>query len=197
MKVLKILLIGILTLFSLSFGKIFAQDEINVGGKAKCVLNGEVPIRKIVADGNRVLLIKQDNVTLGSFSLQLLKTTKKTLIDFNILALFGEVKDVDAFLSGAKHNFTSNESDFMVKVTFLKNDNVLDLSNELLDEQGALTGSIKIKKFENNLASGDLKFIFEGTSLKITTGERDIEDNDKNGKMVIRCKFKDVPIDIK
>jgi len=88
MTPLKILLISILTLFSLSFGKTFAQDEINVGGKAKCVLNGKVPIRKIVTDGNRVLLIKQDNVTLGSFTLQLLKTTKKALIDFMTRGLF-------------------------------------------------------------------------------------------------------------
>jgi len=182
--------------FSYAQGDI--PEDVVVGGKAICAIRGRVPVKKVKADGNRLLLLQSGGITNGSFSIQLIIAKKKFSIDLNILGLFGRVEDVDSFLNGEVVKFENSNSDFVLKKTRSSNGVVREVSNLLsTGEKGNLKGKIKVTSSENNLVNGRLKFTFQNTSFKFTMGGEDLNGRDNNGKVVVVCRFKDVPVAIK
>jgi len=174
---------------------LFAQNTL--GGEADCVVRGKSPVKSFLADGNRLLLLQKLRVTNGSIQLQAFADQDGDLIDINILVLLGTIPDPDAFLNGEVRRFANRSSDLSIKKTNNSTGDVSELSSIFEDDtRGALKGKIKVKS-KDNLANGTLRFIFESTNLKITTGEVINKTDNNNGEIVLKCKFSDVPYEIK
>ena len=183
-------------LFSFNFSRPLWAQSI-VGGEASCVVSGKSPVKKFIADGNRLLLLQKLRVTNGSIQLQAFTSKDGDLIDVNILVLLGTITDPDAFLSGEVRRFSNRSSDFTIKKTSNATGDVSELSNIFEDDtRGALKGKIKVIS-ANNLSSGSLRFIFENTNLKITSGEVINKTDENHGKIVLKCKFEGIPVEIK
>lgn len=174
---------------------VFAQST--VGGEANCTVGGKSPVKSFLADGNRLLLLQKLRITNGSIQLQAFANQNGDFIDINILVLLGTVPDPDAFLNGEVRRFSNRSSDLTIKKTSGTTGDVSELSNIFEDDtRGALKGKTRVKS-KDNLANGTLRFIFENTNLKITSDEVINKTDDNNGKIVLKCKFKDIPVEIK
>ena len=192
--------IFVLTLGILSFhGFCFAQDEppvsdANLGGEAKCIIRGKgVPFKSGTTDANRLLLVQNEGMASGSILFQKVLTTDRFTIDASAQAFFGLIEDLDGFLAGKKLDFESSDSDLGLKKITPGNNTVIEVINVFDDEtKGNLKGTIQLKSSDNEKATGQIKLTFESTIRKVTkSGETTQSDN---GKVLIKCKFKDVPI---
>lgn len=191
---LKISILCALIIFTANY-PLFAQNT--VGGEADCVVSGRSPVKEFLADGNRLLLLQKLRITNGSIQLQAFTAQDGDLIDINILVLLGTIPDPDAFLNREVRRFGNRSSDLSIKKTSATTGDVSELSNIFEDDtRGALKGKIKVKS-KDNLANGNLRFIFENTNLKITSDEVINKTDDNNGKIILKCKFKDIPVEIK
>lgn len=172
-------------------------EDIVVGGLAKCIIKGKAPFKKVVVDGNRLLLLQNDGITQGSIIFQLIDETKKNIIDIKAFALLGIIQDVESFLSGEKLSFENTGSDLVLKKTVKNKDITIEVTNIFDDgTKSNLTGEIKLKSAENDLVTGKIRVLFQETILKITENG-DTETFNNNGKIEVKCKFKDVPLQIK
>ena len=197
---LRKLFILILTVFI--FYPVFtsAQDDtpqdVVVGGTAKCKLKGNVPFKSGFTDGNRLLILQSEEFSNGSIILQRIFENEDILIDVKALALFGLINDVNSFLSGEVLSFENIDSDFTLTQQNKNKDTKLDISNVLEDgTKGKLVGKIKLSSVENNLAGGNVLLDYKSTIVKLEENE-EVNTMD-NGRVTIRCKFKDVPLVIK
>lgn len=197
---LKYIFISLTLIFSLSTYT-FAQDEIPedviVGGKAKCVINGRAPFRRFIADGNRLLILQSGDFNKGSISIQSIFENKRLSNDINILALLGTIPDVDSFLSGETLVFEDSDSDLEIKSINKTNNVVLKILN--LDPGGVkskLLGRIKITSSDNEKVSGITRLSFKKSAIQDLSGST-LNLPQDNGRMIIICRFKDVPLAIK
>lgn len=187
-KALFLVLTTFLNLFFLRTTSL-AQDETFIGGKAFCSVHGKSPVKKFNADGNRLLILQIGDTSKGSIQLQLISETESDLTDINILALLGEIADPESFLNAKAINVESSGSTFDIKKTIKNKNTTIELTNQISDEQSYnLTTKIKIKKTMNDLISGSLRISLENSSL---------ESNTNNGKITVKCRLKDIPLQIK
>lgn len=189
---LKYIFISLILVFSLSSSS-FAQDEIPedviVGGKAKCVINGRAPFRRFLADGNRLLILQSGEFSKGSISIQSIFENKRRSNDINILAIFGAIENLDDFLGGKIFLFESIGSDLEIKSINKTSSEVIEIKNLDADEvRSPLVGRIKITSSDGEKVSGITRLNFQKTFL--------VEGKD-NGKAIIICRFTDVPLAIK
>ncbi len=182
---------------NISFAQDDIPDDVIVGGEAKCIIKGKTPIKSGVTDGNRLLLLQDGGFTKGSIVLQRVAETNTFSIDAYVLALFGEITDLDGFLSGKELGFEDSNSDLTLKKTNKINGTTIEVSNIIdNDTKGNLKGAIKVISSGNGLASGKIKLLFERTTSKITK-DGDEKVNNNNGSIGIKCKFRNVPLAIK
>ena len=197
--VLKYIFISLILVFSLSSSS-FAQDEIPedvvVGGKAKCVINGRASFRRFIADGNRLLILQAGEFSKGSISIQSIFENKRRSNDVNILALFGVIEDADSFLNGKTQVFEDSDSDLEIKSVNKKNSEAIEIKNQ--DKEGLrskLVGRIKITNSDSDKVSGITRLNFERTFL-VEGDEPNLTFKD-NGRVIIICRFSNVPLAIK
>ena len=189
------------TFLTINVNSSYAQDESSapiLGGTATCSVSGRSPLKKFVADGNRVLILQAEGISKGSIQLQNFFENESGVIDVNIIALFGEVPDLDLFLAGRIHSFNRNDSTLVLKKTLSKTNTTIELTNQIAeDENVSIEGKLKVKSIGNSLVNGSLNLIMNNSHLKKTVGENETELNINNGKIVVRCKLNQIPIEIK
>ena len=186
-----------LLLGNISFAQSEIPEDITTGGKAKCILKGNVPIKKGIADGNRLVILRSGDFANGSILFQRTIIEEGFSLDINTLALFGSIPDLNAFLAGRILDFQNSESDFSIRVVKQEDQSVTEVTN-LLDDgtKGNLIGKVKLTSSRNNLASGSGFFIIEKTIRKVSSNNNEIPTSD-NGKVSIKCNFKNIPLAIK
>ena len=193
-KIIFLLLSG----FFLTINPSFSQfEEIVLGGKALCVVSGKSPVKRFTADGNRLLILQGEGISNGSIQLQLITTVQPhnpTLIDINILALLGQIDNLDSFLNGAVFNFENNNSEISISRT--KGNTTFQTTN-LIREEGLsnVTGKIKLKSSTENTISGISNLKVD--NILLLKDLEEISPKENNGNLNIRCKLQDIPIEIK
>ena len=186
-----------LLITNISFAQSETSEDIVTGGKASCIFRGSVPFKRVVADGNRLLLLQAGGITKASIIIQSIFETKNESIDVNILALLGQILDTDLFLNKGKvQDFENIESDLILKQTKKSDGQVTEVSNVTQgSERTAINGSFKITNSKDNKASGVLNLICKNTFHSVKSREGSVvETKADNGKVIVRCRFKDVPI---
>lgn len=189
-----ILFVVLLQIKSLSFAQDEIPEDVIVGGKAKCVINGRTPFRRFLADGNRLLILQSGDFSKASFSIQSIFENKKQSNDVNILALLGPLASVEGFLGGKALVFENLDSDLEIKTINKSSGETIEIKNQ--DEEGvktSLLGRIKIISSQGGTVSGITRLNFQETFTLEETNSN-LEDN---GRVIIICRFKDVPIAIK
>ena len=168
-------------------------EDVQVGGNAICKFIGNTPVKKINADGNRLVLIKStaSGKTKGSIIVQVITGENNSLIDTNVFALFGEVPDVDSFLNGKTLSFKNTDSDLSIKKT---KDTVIKETTNLLPDasKGEIIGTIKITNHDSSSVSGKLKLLFKNTIYSITQNNEVKKLNKNNKRIIVNCTFSDV-----
>lgn len=189
------LLCGFLILTNVSF----AQTENSaLGGKATCVVSGKSPVKRFTADANRILILQSEGISKGSIQLQLIQDSDASLIDVNILPLLGQIDDLDSFFNGKVFNFENNTSEISIKKTVKKNNTTLQLTNAINDEEFIpVSGKIKVQSPDQVVVSGTLALKLNSSSLLKMKDLEEVGSHGKNGKLNIRCKLKDIPVEIK
>lgn len=184
-------------LLSLTINFSYAQNEVILSGEADCKVSGKSPVKKFIADANRLLVLQNEGISKGSIQLQLISNTETNLIDINILALLGETENLEPFLNGKTINIESVDSTFKIS-NILKSSNVaLEVSNTISGTQShSFRTILKVKKTEDDLLNGILNIVLKKSTFVETTNAGS-KSNTKNGKIVLRCKLKDIPLEIK
>ncbi len=188
--------------FLISINACFAQpgdENITLGGKAICVIRGKSPVKRFIADGNRLLVLQSEGISKGSIQLQLLQDSDTSLIDINILALLGLIDNVDSFFGGNEISFENNTSEVSIKKT-IKHGNVTLTINNSTDSEGEfvpVSGKIKINSPDQITINGTIALKLNSSSLLKVKDLEEIASSDKNGKLDIRCKLQDIPVEIK
>lgn len=185
-------------LLGLTINFSYAQGEnIVVGGKAICTVGGKSPVRKFTADGNRLLVLQSGGISKGSIQLQLISDTEKDLTDINILALLGETPDLNPFLNGKTISVESVDSTFDIKNTVKSTKTTFEVSNTISETQSySFKTKLKVKKTKDNVVNGILNIKLKNSTF-VKTSSENTESNPNNGKIVLRCKLKDIPLEIK
>ena len=185
--------------FLISTNVSFAQTEDSaLGGKAICVVSGKSPVKRFIADANRLLILQSEGISKGSIQLQLIQDSDASLIDINILALLGQIDDLDLFLGGNNTSFESDASEVSIKRTIKKNNVTLTVNNSISEEEFIpVSGKIKVKSPDQVVVSGTLALKLNSSSLLKIKDLEEVGSNDKNGRLNIRCKLEDVPVEIK
>ena len=185
--------------FLIAINPTFAQTEdIALGGKALCVVSGKSPVKRFIADANRLLILQAEGISKGSIQLQLIQDSKQSLVDINILALLGQIDDVDLFFGGNKTSFESDTSEVSLKKTIKKNNLTVEVNNSNTDELFfPVSGKIRLTSPDQVTANGTLNLkVSNSSALKIKDLE-ELNPSGVNGSFNIRCKLQDVPIEIK
>ena len=184
-------------LFGLTFNFSYAQDDIVLGGKASCSVSGRTPVKKFVAEANRLLILQNEGISKGSIQLQLISDTENNLIDINILALLGETPDVEPFLNGKTINIQSVDSTFDIKNTVKSKNTTFEVNNTISETQSYnFRTKLKVKKTDENHVNGILNLILKNSTFVQASGGN-TEPDTNNGRIVVRCKLKDIPLEIK
>ncbi|OGI18984.1 MAG: hypothetical protein A3B68_07185 [Candidatus Melainabacteria bacterium RIFCSPHIGHO2_02_FULL_34_12] len=194
----KLLFFSLFTVLFLGINASFAQSEdIVLGGKAICTVSGKSPVKRFTADANRLLILQSGGISKGSIQLQLIQGSEQGLIDVNILALLGEIDDLDLFFNGNIFNFENNTSEITLIKTIEKNNLTVRVNNSSADESlFPVTGKIKISSPDQSTANGTLNLKVSDTSFLRTNDLEENTSNENNGKLNIRCRLKDVPVEI-
>lgn len=186
-------LVSILLTASLSSAQDGVDVDLTTGGSANCVFNGKVPFRKIKAANNNLVVNTEAETTDVSISSEL--DTDKSTINADIFATI-DVSDPFELLNGESVDFESDEFEFSISKTRKSDGKLIQITNETSDgDLTTVTGNVVVNSFdsENNLVSGVLKMIFENTLKTIEKLDEDIQ-TDENGKVIVTCRFKDVPV---
>ena len=176
----------------------FAQlEDIVLGGKAICIVSGKSPVKRFTADGNRLLILQGEGIASGSIQLQLIKTVQPhnpILIDINILALLGQIDNLDSFLNGEVFNFENNTSEISISKT--NNNTTFQVTNLISEEESSnITGKIKLQSNSDNTLNGILNI--KVNDILFLKDSEEINSKGNNGNLNIRCKLQDIPIEIK
>ena len=189
----------ILSCLFLIMNPCFAQTEdITLGGKAICVIGGKSPVKRFIAEANRLLILQAEGISKGSIQLQLIQDSKQSLVDINILALLGQIDDLDLFFSGNETSFESDSSEVSLKKTIKKNNLTVEVNNSNTDELlFPVSGKIKVTSPDQITANGTLNLkVSNSSALKVKDLE-ELNPSSVNGSLNIRCKLQNVPVEIK
>lgn len=178
----------------------YAQEtsDLVLGGIAKCTFKGRVPVTKLETEANRLLLLQSEGITKGSIELQTFVPKADSIIDFNLLALLNEILDVDLFLNGEQHKFENNMSEFTISKDNQTTNKNVTVDNSFVENVFTLSkGKIRVIKNDDDTVTGSLRVLLNATSRVVSSNDETIRENDKNGKVLVRCKLIDIPLEIK
>ena len=188
-----ILIASFLVQFSLPYFS-FAQSEIPedvvVGGKAICTFKGNTIVKKITADGNRLLILQSGGISKSSLTIQFLGGNQNYDLDFNLFASLGELSNVEDFLTGTKLIFKNDSSTVDFEKTIKTSNSTIQLTNDLESGVQNSRGQIFVTSNNDQTISGIIKLNFPKVSK--------IEGNSlKSASLSIICRLKDIPVAIK
>jgi len=192
---LRIILLLTLSFLLMCSSCAYAIDIIDIGvdlplsGEAICKFSGNVPVRKIKTLNNS---LTNDIVTFSlGISLESEIETNKSSLTASIRA------SISPFLGTIEGHagevLKNGRFQFSILKTTNETEETIEVVSGAKDGQSAPSkGIIKITKIENNKASGELKAVFKKTTETIMSAEKDSKE--ENGKVIVRCKFKDIPV---
>ena len=175
----------------------FAQDEgieveLITGGQANCQFSGKVPFRRIKASNNNIVTNTATGRTEVSVKSEL--DTEKNTINANIFTVVEALSNPASLLSGETVTFESTSFEFSISKVRKSDGKLIEVSNETPEgERTQGTTTIVVNNFVDNKASGTFQTVFTNTFKTIEKLEEDIE-TDENGRVIVKCKFKDVPV---
>ncbi len=192
-------LLVILFSFFMVINPCFAQTKnITLGGKAICVVSGKSPVKRFIADANRLLILQSEGISKGSIQLQLIQDSDASLIDINILALLGQIDNLDSLFAGSIVRFESDSSETSLKKT-VKSTNVTLIVNNSISEGKFIpvSGKIKVESPDQAVVNGTLNLKLSSSSLTKIKDLKNLGSSGTNGKLDIRCKLQNIPVEIK
>jgi hypothetical protein len=175
------------------------EEQPSLAGKAICTTRGKAPFKKFVAEQNRILLFQGENGAFGSIQLQaVFSSTEKFLLDVNILAIFEQVKNLTSFLNGKTQAFDNSDSEMTIKRIDKSDQLTTTVSNTFTNSSMSLiNGKINLVSHDN-LASGRIRLGFLNSTIKVSSGlSETIESNENNGPIIINCRFKGIPVEVR
>ncbi len=161
---------------------------------AKCTFNGNVPFHSIkTVDGS---LIANNSTGVAEILINSELDTARDTFNADIVAIIESISASVSLLSGEEVKLQSKQFQFSISKTRKNNGKTIEITNKT--PEGArtdVTSSILVTNFDrvNNKASFVIKMVFENTFKTIQKLGEDVETNE-NGKVTVRCKFKDAPV---
>lgn len=172
------------------------ESEIEIGGQANCRFSGGLEKFKKLnnsIENSFVINSGGNNIEFtidGEFS----NTGKNETLSLHLSAPVPNI-DIDSLLAGERISSQSQEAELsVIKSTDKEDIEILNLSSDDNDEGLASTVLIQIKKIKKNLATGVIKIRFPKTTRFASDNLSNEELESDNGKVVVNCDFRSVPI---
>ena len=166
------------------------DDNVEIGGLARCRFSGLADLKQTF--GNKIKL-KENSLSLAledDFFEFTIEGEQSSNNEDTLIYLYTSTFELDfnKLLSGKKIDIESTDTE----LTLSKNENeseieITNISSENSDEDVSFV-SIQITKLGDDTADGFLRIRFPNTFLT------DAENSTETGKLVVTCRFKDVPV---
>lgn len=190
----------LLITFSLCILSCNAQsDPIVPAGTVTCKIGGKkkrAPFKKFVADGNKISVVETLAISQASFSINSIVNDEEEIRDANLSILI-PVFTLDDLFNAGREKIDSNNSEVNLKLTDkISGEETLVQNLDIKNERTNIRGRINIKDQGNGTVKGNMRIAVFETTKTISSGEEESTKDESNGKIVLKCKFKDVPFEI-